>query len=1346
MINITHPELAEISNKALPPASVDALKSLRNQMCETSKSSFTLQSQQKFLRRVLSPDSPVRSLLMFHGTGVGKCHGLDTPILMFDGSVKMVQDIHRGELLMGDDSSPRQVLSLARGRDEMYRIKSIKGDSYIVNSEHILCLQHTSKNTSNNITEITVRDFLSLSKKMQRNLKGYRVPITFETKSIDFDPYILGVWLGDGSKRDPIISSQESKILEYIRIFCKENNAMLNFQSGYDYRISSISKKYENVFLKFLQTHNLINNKHIPDLYKLNSRDIQLQVLAGLIDTDGYLINNVFEITQKSKKLSDDIVFLCRSLGFAVTTRMVEKACNYKGEKRVGTYYRTFISGDINVVPTKVLRKHASTRKQIKNHLRYGITIEPLGEGDYYGFTLDGNNRYLLGDFTVTHNTCSAIQVAEEYILRPEFQDKKVLIVASAAVQDNFRTQIFDMSRVNLNPISNILSSQQCTGRRYLDMLLRIEQDPKNWNNPEIRDRLEKTSKKLIEEFYQFIAYASFGNMLNEKLTGTEAEIDKEWVHATFDNRLVIIDEAHNLRESKDSAVKGVTSAMEKLVKIANNMTLVFLSATPMFDTYDEILFFMNLCLWNDRRQPAGESIKAGDIFNPDATVKSEKFREWCSEYVSYVKGDSPFTFPFRLPPPKYVTTNQPQSFLGKSIGNEERLQYISLVPSQAQGIQQEVLSKVKREDTSDDEQRRILMEPTIIVLPKSKRFEDIFRSAGKQYEYVDEPCLSVEQLPNHSAKFATIINTITNSKGIALVYSNYKKYGTKLFAMALEEHGFKSANGNNLLANPSYSGTPKGNYILLTSDASEAEISKMLSAVKSPNNRDGNQIRIVICSPIVSEGIDFRYMRQVHILDPWWNASRIEQVVGRGLRTCSHQLLPFEEQNCTVYYHVVRTGDKECFDEYTYRTKVVPKAIKIARVRKVMAESAMDCPLQNTINTLPEDWKQLEVPQKRTEGPMASYKLSDMLGPTFDDTPDVAECLTKPSEKDPDHVRPLSTYLDVRDELITKLGRLFIDKPIWDREELLKAMKPYTNDVVIFNIQQAISSGTKFEDAFGRPSLLESHGDLYALAPIGVPNATLVERTQKPPVQGRVPLPEIEKPVQTEEIKVEDNILETKREEFAWPLDTKTRFDEMTLNGYIFDHKFTEEEKRAYLQTHPKDLPYANRLYVPGTDIIVMSKPTDLVFENKTRYEEWNDALLETFISRKEQVFATLNTAGKLAIARMKTGEGPLQRETNVKRFEPIACGTGDYAKDNIIAISKKVDKNGVGVPLTVEVKGKQKPVKAEEMCMYLELLMREEHNCFWLTPEEYKVLYDGAGSKKDQTNQYKFSQAFKK
>ena len=964
---------------------------------------------------------------------------------------------------------------------------------------------------------------------------------------------------------------------------------------------------------------------------------------------------------------------------------------------------------------------------------------------------------------TGTGKTCTAIQVAEEYILRPEFQDKKVFVVASAAVQDNFHKELFEMNRVNIDEVAGTLESKQCTGRRYLDMLMRIESEPKNWNNPEIRNKLQRTADRIINEFYEFTAYSSFGNLIASKLGGTEKDIDRDWVHENFDNRLVIIDEAHNIRESKEEGgIKGVTRAMENLVKTAEGLVLVLLTATPMYDNFEEIIFYMNIFLWNDRKQKPDEVIKTSDIFNPDATLKpgqaGERFRTWVQTYVSYVKGENPFTFPFRLPPPKSIDSAAiTKSFLGKSIAPIDAFHYLqsSLVESRPAGIQKEVLTRVEKKD--DEERRRALIETTLAVLPGNKEFGAVFRSTGKQYAYIGEPCLTPETLPNHAAKFATVIQSINSGTGIALVYSNFVTMGVRLFAMALEEHGYLPANRDGYLANPAYTGPTKGKYILLTSDATETEISAMVSKVKDKDNRDGSQIRVIVAGPIASEGVDFRYVRQLHVLDPWWNMSRIEQVIGRGLRTCSHQLLPrFEDQNCTVYLHVMRTGDKkECFDEYTYRTKVEPKAMKIARVRKVLAESAMDCPLQNTVNTLPEDWRMLQVLQNRSEGNAPdTFRLYGMMAPAFVDTPDVESCVVAPPVPDPEHVRPLSTYLDVRDELLVKMASLFASKPVWDREQLIKSLLPYTREVVLFNLQQAITSGFRFKDAFGRPSVIESKGDLYALAPLGVPNSTMVERSTQPATRAQVDLPEIDSGLASAPAEVAPDLLETKRVEFIFPGDAVERFAPEILNGYIFDHEFTDAEKRAYLKTHPTTIPFATRLFVPDTEYIVLGKdkfepPETPEAEDRTAYQAWNANLLKRFIDAKDTLFASLKN-NKLTISKMTIdGENvKRKREAGSKKYEPIVCDTGENSTGVMNSFAKFIDSRGVGIPSVSPSPGKApKPMSGPGRCIYIELLAREEHNCVWFTPEELSVLYDGKASKGETaTNQDRFTEAFRK
>ena len=414
---------------------------------------------------IVNPGSVGNVLALQGPMGVGKCHAKGTEILMYDGSIKLVEDIVVGDVIMGDDSSPRRVLTLGQGEDDMYDIIPVKGEKYTINSEHILCLKqsgvgsiksitlkdgtirfktsrfnnmtHTfdtkrfnsyeqaseylnSFNEEDNITEISVKDYLKLSEHTRNNwLKGYRKGVDFSYSHVEFDPYILGLWIGDGCSSKPLITSQDATILGYLNTKLREYDLILSHHGKYDYYVRSIDKRNENPMLECLQKYNLLNNKHIPRDYKCNDREIRLKLLAGLIDSDGYLVNNTYEITQKSDILAKDILYIARSLGFAAYLKRCEKSCIYKGDRKWGVYNRIFISGDIDEIPVKVERKKADMRRQIKDHLVTGIDVKYVGRGTYYGFTLDGNHRYLLGDFTVTHNTSFARNAIAEVLQRP---------------------------------------------------------------------------------------------------------------------------------------------------------------------------------------------------------------------------------------------------------------------------------------------------------------------------------------------------------------------------------------------------------------------------------------------------------------------------------------------------------------------------------------------------------------------------------------------------------------------------------------------------------------------------------------------------------------------------------------------------------------------------------------------------------------------------------------------------------------------------------------------------------------------------------------------------------------
>lgn len=179
-----------------------------------------------------------------------------------------------------------------------------------------------------------------------------------------------------------------------------------------------------------------------------------------------------------------------------------------------------------------------------------------------------------------------------------------------------------------------------------------------------------------------------------------------------------------------------------------------------------------------------------------------------------------------------------------------------------------------------------------------------------------------------------------------------------------------------------------------------------------------------------------------------------------------------------------------------------------------------------------------------------------------------------------------------------------------------------------------------------------------------------------------------------------------------------------------MFDHELTDAEKRAYLRSNPKSLPFANRLMVPDSDYIVLGYNTfdpaePPVGDDETNFRAWNAALLAQFIATKDIPFASMAPNRKFTVSKFKIDDDGFKRhyEKNAKNFKPTVCGTGDHGKESMLAFAKQVDVKGVGIPPSVTT--------LANICVYNELLVREQAmnpnpKCLWLTPEELSVLYD--------------------
>jgi hypothetical protein len=427
-------------------------------------------------------------------TFFNNCLDPETPILLWNGNIKKAKDIIIGDELIGDDGDKRTVLNTCDGEDEMFEIEQYKGDNYTVNSNHILTLKFSGhknifwvkpnnnsplgsywmkwydnslkkiKNKTVSVTkkrtkdeafeyiqnfkkninipdtfDISVKEYLKLPKSTTSFFMGFKLenPINWETKDVMLDPYILGMWLGDGNSNGKGFTSEDVELINKWKNWGLLNNAEVvlhpqkiaeyNKSTNYTYHEYQISdpKKYRpdinyGIKSKFnigynrtypsplknlLKKYNLIDNKHIPDDYIYNDEQTRLNLLAGIIDTDGYVYNEgtSIEISQSiiRETLVNQIHFIAKSLGFYSTIK--EKTTTKNG--KISKQLRVYISGyGIEKIPTILKRKKCSNPRE-RDTLRTGININSVGTGKYNGFTVDKNNRFLLGDFTVTHNS-----------------------------------------------------------------------------------------------------------------------------------------------------------------------------------------------------------------------------------------------------------------------------------------------------------------------------------------------------------------------------------------------------------------------------------------------------------------------------------------------------------------------------------------------------------------------------------------------------------------------------------------------------------------------------------------------------------------------------------------------------------------------------------------------------------------------------------------------------------------------------------------------------------------------------------------------------------------------------
>jgi len=490
--------------------------------------------------------------------------------------------------------------------------------------------------------------------------------------------------------------------------------------------------------------------------------------------------------------------------------------------------------------------------------------------------------------------TCTAIRIAEEWR-----NTRKIFIVLPASLKDNFRNELRSM----------------CADDNYLSSKEREELKKLNPSSARYKDIINK-SNKLIDEYYNIYSYNKF-----------IAAIQNNEIELT--NAILIIDEIQNLISESGVYYKIL---FDFIMRSPEDLRLVLLSATPMFNKPNEIALTINL-LRPKYSLPIGADFdkKFIDIEKNKYIVKNKDLlKKSLKSYVSYYRGAPPYVFPkMKIEYVKCQMSNFQYNVYKEVLGYENKdkkfVSFADYNPLDVNNLPNNFY--IGSRFVSN------------IVFPNKKvKKEGLDSFRGDNI---------TKHLHNYSCKFDKIMNKIIKSTGKVFVYSSFKaEAGIRSFVRVLEEFGYKNYINHN---------EGKKRFAVWSGDESIALKEQIKNIYNQEKNLDGSRLKILILSPAAKEGISLSGVREAHILEPYWNMARIQQIIGRGSRFCSHKDLPEAKRKINIYvYMATHPDEKRTIDEYLNNLSHIKNDI-INEFEKVIKESAIDCELFKNANYYPE-------------------------------------------------------------------------------------------------------------------------------------------------------------------------------------------------------------------------------------------------------------------------------------------------------------------------------------------------------------------------------------------------------
>lgn len=578
--------------------------------------------------------------------------------------------------------------------------------------------------------------------------------------------------------------------------------------------------------------------------------------------------------------------------------------------------------------------------------------------------------------------TCSAVTIAEQFL--ESAPTTKVIVLVPQALKENFKKTVFDPSKLTWT--AGQWQTQQCTGTAYLERLGLL-------TNPDIKAVTFKTEEDKRAR-YTVTGYQAFANWIERTLRknvpaglmdpAARAAAENEVLRRLFSDHLIIIDEAHNMRDISEDAGAGAGAAvadpapgeapvpneaaenaggkalnpfLRRIVLNAEGLRLVLMTATPMYNSSPEIVLLLNYLLMNDSKRESS-SIKMSDLFTKDGDIRpgppQQLLERAARRYVSYMRGENPYTFPLRMRPmtaptapaslwPEISATKNPVVFTEQDTAAINALPLYFTEPVQGSPPERLLRSATAGAAAATDAEAEA---PKDVMLDYRMQManisypNDMFGTAGfdnyftaQRVEGADhklrvftpkgldvDTVFAGEGLRTHAPKIHAVVESIKKARGICFAYSRYIKAGAIPMAIALERAGFQRRLADGTLAPllrgaaavapvcaicglRSDAGHPADHpfqpacYILLTS---EDDLSPKFSGLvrQATTWSDpmlgplGANVKAIIGSQVASEGLDLKCVREMHVVDSWYHLNRTEQIIGRAIRYCSHTAL----------------------------------------------------------------------------------------------------------------------------------------------------------------------------------------------------------------------------------------------------------------------------------------------------------------------------------------------------------------------------------------------------------------------------------------------------------------------